>query len=48
MVITVTFYILLILFGLLGNFLILAVVKGKKLLKDNTQVCDIPYVNYIW
>ena len=40
LVITITFYILLILFGLVGNFLILAVVKGKKLLKDNTQVCN--------
>ena len=38
LVITVTFYVLLILFGLLGNILILAVVKGKKLSKDNTQV----------
>lgn len=37
--ITLILYGLLILFGLLGNLLIVLVIRGKNLFKDNTQVC---------
>ena len=37
--ITLTLYLLLVACGLIGNILIIAVIRGKNLLNDNTQMC---------